>query len=333
MSTRINKNITKKRMTVYLFLASLLFGFASCFLGHIIAAITAGLLAALWFIENGEKRVLSYISPLVIVLADFVVNGFGALFGIFSIVLGAMVLLSFKLKSKFTKCESVFAMTLVSAALITISLIVLGIQNEEGLSFAEYYQKNIEEYKQYFIEYFNEIYASAPEVNTVIALTDEQLESIFDSAINMLISMMVIYGFALSGVACKTFSLALSKNEDVKDELTKWRFFTPNVYAYFYVLIMFGSMFIGSADSDFAVTVLNLKNIFMFVFAYVGFYFLYRIASTKMKPFIAFSLILLVTLLFSSFAVSMLSLFGVFYTITINRYRSANSTGDGGPQS
>lgn len=329
MNTKIDKNGTEKKIVVYLFLASLLFGLASSILGHIIAAIASGFLAALWYFEQREKRVLSYISPIVIFIADVIINGFGSFVSAFSIVLALMIFFSYKFK--LPKCESAFAMTLVSSLFIVIWLVALGAQNEDGLSVIDYYLKMADEYKQYFIETFNDIYSTSGIVGTDY-LTDEQLASIFDSAMDMVVSMLIIYGFMLSGIACKIFSFAVSRNKKNDLEIKKWRFFTPSSYAYFYVLIMFISIFLGSAEGNFAITVLNLKNVFMIVYAYMGFSFLHKILSTRMKSIVAFILILSITLLFSSFFVSALSLFGVFYTFTINRYKNGNSFTDSDPQ-
>lgn len=329
MNTKIDKNGNEKKIVVYLFLASLLFGLAASFLGHIIGAVASGFLAALWYFEQKEKRVLSYISPIVMLIADVIINGFTSFVSVFSIFLALMIFFSYKLK--LPKCESEFAMTLVSSSFILIALFALGSQNEEGLSAIDYYLNMADEYKQYFIETFNDIYSTSGIVGNDY-LTDEQLASIFDSAMDMVVSMLIIYGFMLSGIACKIFSFTVSKNEKNDSEIKKWRFFTPSSYAYFYVLLMFISIFLGSAEGNFAITVLNLKNVFMIVYAYMGFSFLHKLLSTKMKPIIAFILILSITLLFSSFFVSALSLFGVFYTFTINRYKNGSSFTDDDPQ-
>jgi hypothetical protein len=71
-----------------------------------------------------------------------------------------------------------------------------------------------------------------------------------------------------------------------------------------------------SADSVVSVAVANLYNIFMVVFAYLGFNFAVQLLSTRRSKAFAYFIIVLALLMFSSFAIEILSLMGVFFTIT-----------------
>ncbi|MBQ8414510.1 MAG: hypothetical protein IJX58_04605, partial [Clostridia bacterium] len=97
------------------------------------------------------------------------------------------------------------------------------------------------------------------------------------------------------------------------------------VYAYFYILLVILSLFATNADSIFAVSVLNLYNIFMVVFAYVGFTVSLDTLKNRMKPVTATLVLIAVLLIFASFAAQILAAFGVLYSIRNEKLASGSS--------
>jgi hypothetical protein len=63
----------------------------------------------------------------------------------------------------------------------------------------------------------------------------------------------------------------------------------------------------------------NLYNIFMVVYAYVGFNYAVAVLSIKFKPTTSIIILLVITLLAMSMALGLLAMFGVLFTIRKNR--------------
>jgi hypothetical protein len=326
MKTEISNEISNKKPIIFLFIMSLATGVLSAFVGHAIAAVCAGFLASLWYLETENKRILSYIASGLIIIADIVVNGLYSLVGVFAVVLGLMIFIVYKMR--LSKCESVFGMTIVSAALILIAYILIGMQNTAGLSVIEFYQSLYEEYKAYFLEYFRDLYASMPGLNSSLPITDEEIIAVLDSMIGMLVSFLVIYGFALTGIGCKIFSIMLRHYSNNKAEINRWRFVTPSIYAYFYVILTLLGFFAGTEVTAFSLTVANLSNIFMVVYAYVGWSCAVRILAAKRSSIFSHLILIFAIVCFGGIAMNILSFFGVFYTITANRIQSGNYHND-----
>ena len=74
-----------------------------------------------------------------------------------------------------------------------------------------------------------------------------------------------------------------------------------------------------------AVTVLNLYNIFMVVYAYFGFNYATYLLSLRRSRGFAYTVLIIAILVFSSLAVEILSLMGAFYAITDRKYSDENS--------
>ena len=144
----------------------------------------------------------------------------------------------------------------------------------------------------------------------------------------MLLSFLVIISFAICGFSMKIFTSVTAKSSDKPEEIFKWRFTATSVVAYFYVALTVISLFASSTASIFSVTVANLYNIFLAVFAYLGFNFTFYLLSHRRS--VAFAWILLVgaILFLGPFTVEILSFVGVFYSVVINKFSSGTGIGD-----
>ena len=88
------------------------------------------------------------------------------------------------------------------------------------------------------------------------------------------------------------------------------------MFAYFYFALAILSIFKMNMESVLAVSILNLYMIFMFVFAYVGYKFITAMLKSSGKStFSANATVIVLTLLFSSFALQMLAVAGAFAVI------------------
>lgn len=324
MEKVIRKGTTDRKNIIFLFIMSVLSGALSAFAGLALASVCGGFLAALWFFEPEEKRIFSYIAIPAILAFDILLNGIYTLVGIFAIVLGLMIFIVYRLE--FSKCESVFGMTLVAALLILLAYVLLALGNKEGLSVKEYYTQVYDEYKVYLIESFTAMYEAVPELKETILITEDDVVTVLDTLISMLVSFVFIYGFALVGIACKIFKILVERYSEDKKEISAWNFMTPSIYAYCYIALTVAGFFVGSELNEFSLVVMNLSGIFMAVYAYIGWNCASKILSARRNPIVSNVILFVAIICFSNLAMNLLSFFGVFYTLSLNRfYNDSNS--------
>jgi hypothetical protein len=135
----------------------------------------------------------------------------------------------------------------------------------------------------------------------------------------MVISYIVIICFAVVGIAMKLFvKLYTRLCEDISHTIY-WRFMTTSVFAYFYITLMFLSVFTSTSGGVFGIAIGNLYNIFLIVYAYVGFNQAVAMLSVKVRPAVAMLIVFAVTAVAMSFALQLLAVLGVLYTIRKNR--------------
>ncbi len=323
MEKVIRKGNAEKRTIIFLFIMSVLSGALSAFAGLTLASVCGGFLAALWFFEPEEKRIFSYIAIPVILAIDIFLNGLYTLVGVFAIVLGLMIFLVYRLR--FPKCESVFGMTLVATLLILLAYILLALGNKEGLSVKEYYTQVYDEYKVYFIQSFAAMYEAVPELRETILITEDDVVTILDTLVSMLVSFVIIYGFALVGISCKIFKIMVRRYSKDKAEISNWNFITPSIYAYFYMALTVASFFVGSELNEFALVVINLSNIFMIVYAYTGWACATKILASRRNPVLSNVILFVVIICFANLALNLLSFLGMFYTLSLNNFYNDNT--------
>ena len=150
-------------------------------------------------------------------------------------------------------------------------------------------------------------------------------ESLFNSLISALIPTLFVISFFISGVALKTFTSCLRKISDKDSRIFTWEFSTNSFLAYFYIILAIVNLFTGSSDSTFAFVVSSLSMILMFVYAYLGMKFINSFLREKIGKTPSLIVIGIALLVFSSFALTLLSYIGVYYTITINKIFKNNS--------
>ena len=150
------------------------------------------------------------------------------------------------------------------------------------------------------------------------------LEFAFDTFINTIISYFIIAGFVISGISAKVFSGLSSLLAEDNTNIKNWRFMPTPVFAYFYLLVTVASIFVPMDSSVFSITVLNLSNIFMAIFAYVGFYYAVDFFAKRMRRGFATVITIVAILLLARFSLNLLSMLGMYRVILEGRSKFNN---------
>lgn len=325
MEIKLKTSFSEKKTLLFILLSVIcvFLGLLSCVLGEIVLPVLVGALAMLFLLD----KILVKPYGIVVSIILLAINAVGVIFRLTAsffapcaIILAAIMVTAFRKRSD--KANTSYIMSLICAAFTLLSCILLGMiaQGEYTFEAAEvFYTEFFEELRQVIITAFDqvtEIYNQAG-----IELVDNAGEVVFDVMMKMMISTLLIGAFALVGLGMKFFKLGLLICLDDKKPLEEWRFSVSSILAYGYLFSAIISVFTSTADSLFAVTVMNLESILFVVFAYVGFNAVVSLLMKKMKRVFAILIVIGVILTFSTFATQLLAVFGAMFTLRINRMK------------
>ena len=276
-----------------------------------------GVLASLYLFEDNSRRIFSKIISLLLVLLNAAALVFGISVSLFS--LSAIILAYFITKAyvrEQSKADTAYVLTLICAVFAVLGYIILAMREQGEYTLdavVQFYSGINGELREIFTATLTQMYQSYG-----IEITAETIAKIYDTQVYMLISYAIIGAFAMVGISMKLFSAIVSRCSKDNTHILKWRFITTNVYAYFYVILAMVSIFANSPDSLFGIAVLNLYNIFMAIYAYVGFNYALALICKKFRPVVSFIILAISILLLSSFAIQLLSALGVMFAVRKN---------------
>lgn len=323
MKVNLNEKLSAKKTLLILSLFAIFTALLCVILSDILLPVLVALLAALLCFDQGTKKIYAYSTVAAVlainIIGCFFIGQFLMFWGVYALIL-AFVIYRFASKGK-SKMECVFISTILYSAFIIISFVIFAmIQCGEASldAVSQYYSQVIENLRVIFVD---NMYANISEAyaGTELALSPEMLSQAFDMVISNIISFIFISGFIFSGIAFKIFTATTLRYAEDKEYILNWRFATPSLYAYFYLILIVVSLFTASGTGAFAVCVSNLYNIFMVVYAYIGFNAAHAFLARKRKPGGSFIILLIVTVIFLNFALEILAMIGAFGTIRKNR--------------
>jgi hypothetical protein len=321
MDIKLKSSLTNKKTLLILSLSSILLGLISVIVGDILVPLLVAVLAIMFLVDD-DRRVYVIITSSVLVIFNIVAVvlkiGF-TLFAFESIALAVLLAVLFAKKND--KAESSLIMTAVCVAFTLINLVMLPMIELNTLDFgmvADYYLEMVGTLRITFVETAMEAYGQIL-ASGGIEISESAVTEVYNHQITMAISYIVIICFAVVGIAMKLFTMLYTKIFEDTSPVIYWRFITTSVFAYFYIALMFISVFTSTSGGVLGITVGNLYNIFLIVYAYVGFNQAVAMLSVKVRPAVATIIVAVVTVVAMSFALQLLAVLGVLYTIRKNR--------------
>ena len=275
-----NSELKNKATPIILFISSILCG-ALCFVfGEILLPLPIACLAALYTFDNSKSRRLSLIASIIVMI----INIAGLLTGLTFSTFGASAItlafvMYFAFKQKHQKSDAAFYMTIMAALFGLVSCVMLAMRISDNYTLdavIEFYTKLSSTLRESFISLSLEAYTSAG-----IIIDPKLLGEIYDLQMNMIISYLFIAAFLIVGLSFKLFGFIV-KIVSGNKEISSWRFFTTNLYAYFYVILAIVTMFIKNANSLLGIATFNLYYIFMMIYAYIGFNVINELLSKRL---------------------------------------------------
>jgi len=293
---------------------------ASLLFGELILPVASAFLGALFVFDSGNKRVISIITSLVIIAVDLILSEGISYVGIE--IFAVALIIAVAARRGVSKAECAFWVTFTVTAFILVAMILAAYVDMKTISFdsfLDYYIELAESLREAFVSGALKVLSSAGD--TAPKISAEDLAVAFDSMLSIVFSTAVIFAFFLAGVTLKLFSLLISScgDDSAKKQMTEWRFHIEGLLNYVFWVLALISIFIGSTDSVFAVVIINLYNIFLFVFAYIGLKVVGYLLSELFKNRVLAALAIVGGLVvFSTLAVELLAYFGaasVFFRI------------------
>ncbi len=319
MKYKLRGNLNQIKILIWLSLFSLVFGALTVLVGDIFMPIYTGVLATLILFDKSSKRFLSAGISLSVIVLAVVLGNYIPSVQFFSALIAVLIYCMF-VGGK-SKGECVGYSTAISTLMIIVSLVAVAFFAKGSFSkdaVVSFYTNVYGEIKNIFLENYFEMIKSLPAEVRVEAVSEEQITLLLNSFVMMVPSMLVIVAFIMTGISFKIFSTVASKIIDKPEQVFNWRFSTSSIFACFYIILMVLSIFARNNDV-FGLVVSNLYNVFLFVYAYIGFNFVRAIIMQRRS--LMFSTLILIVLIFlmSGFALTVLSVLGVYFTIVKNK--------------
>ena len=319
MRDNIRNDNSKSSVTIGLALVALLFGFLCALFGELVFPLYSAALAGLFLFDKNSKRILSVLLPIAVVLINVLLGSLVPSAVVFAIP--TSLVLCYMYKRGMSKGECVGYMTTICSLMILVGAFAFAMLSVKEFSitraveyFAGVYDRLFEE----VLKYFESVVVSNPGLNVQNDISAEMLKLLFDSLVFAIPSLVVCLGFALTGLTCKVFTFIISRVSDKPEIVVHWRFSTGNIFAYFYIAVFVLASLSGGTDV-LGLALANIQNVFMIVYCYIGFNFVYHLISRNRSSLFAILLLVFAVIMFSSFAISVLSFAGVYFTIAKNK--------------
>lgn len=322
MQPILKKSSLYKKTIFTLSLLTAVFAFGCMLLGYIFLPMASAFYAALLIYENNSKRVISYALPVVMFLINLVLRDFSfySLEAIAYVAVGVIIYLT--CTRNISKGESVFWTTFAITVMLVVSAIFLAFETlgAFGLTPLQQFFSNLFlSYKSFFVDSLTSITVLDREGVSFFAYNPGEAELFFHEIVILLIPIIILLAFLLSGITFKIFKSVIRKYSGDECGIDSWSFMTSNLVAYFYLIIAILAMFV-SGSGVFGLSLVSLNTVFSAVFAYIGVSFVYSLIMIRGKSsFFAVMLIIIACLIFSSFAIQLLSFVGVYFNIVTNK--------------
>ena len=304
-------------------------------LGILLAPFVAAPLSALFLLERGKPKVLSLALPICLLALDAVFNGIYSYSAIAAIVIALSVYLALGLRI-FAKADAAMLAVVLVSAIAFLTIILYGCRLNNTLSFAasfDYYRNLVEQMRGEWLSVISNYLAQSAASGNTVTLTNEDILALYDNYVLSLYSVVIIAAFTLVGISYKLFTAIFARFVEKKVVIYKWRFALSPIYAIAYLILYVLQLF-AAGYSAFAVVTVNLMNVMMVLFAYLGLLFADAYFRMKSDGRSGGKLIVLIAVLFiGSTALVLLSLLGVFASFAANKAEKSTinqNNNDGG---
>jgi hypothetical protein len=285
-------------------------------LGELMLPFSVASLAILFVLESGRRRIFSIAIPVIAIAADLILHGVSSYLALETTVLAVIIVIFFLRGSK---AECAFWLTLATSLFVLFAMALAAYHGTGVLSldsFINYYVGIYEMIEKTIVEVFEEAIATA---GTSVDGVDVSIIPALLSAIASLTpSVIIIFGFAVAGVSLKLFSRVLRFlcDDESRARISEWRFALPTpIYIAFWIAAVL-NLFSGLLGTGgmFNIVVMNVYNVLLYVFLYVGFGAVVDFLTAFFKKRSLAIVVTLAAIMFmASIAIELIAYFGASY--------------------
>ena len=316
MHQEIHNSKSNPKSLTLLSISSALFGIGCIMLGYIFLPFAVASYAALLRCENKNSRVFSYVIPIVVFAFNLLINGFFSLEGIIYVALGVILYLADEKQKR--KSEIVFYLTALTSLFILLSALMLAFSSNESFDFGAlkaFYAAGYDALKKIFITVMTAINTADDNGTLFFLFTRESAENIFHSLLLSIPSFIIIAAFLITGICYKFYNALKARFFSVSRE-SMGTYIPSKFFAVAYIAFAILSLFSSRGTDIFALTISNVNNVLMTVFAYFGFKILFSIFKATRGTFFSLIIFALAFLILSTTAITLLSFVGVFFALS-----------------
>ena len=299
-------------------------------LGIILIPLASVFLTLLFLSERGARPTFSVIASVIAVSVDFAFNALYSLCVLVSVAVAFLVYLALT-RNAFTKGECAILVTILIAVLfgymmLTSAFFELGSVDLNAA--LDYYASMVDELRAEWQSISENLIAKSASAGQDISVNAELLLAMFDSMVASTVSLVAIFAFLLAGIMFKLLGAALGVVLVDRRVIDGWQFILTPAYAYAFVGAYVISIFLTEADV-FGITVLNFVNVFIAIFAYLGFTFVLSILERHFtSKLAAFAIAIVALLIFASSAMQLLAFVGAIAVVLYDKAKNLGGNFD-----
>jgi hypothetical protein len=254
------------------------------------------------------------------IAGDLLVNRMTSLNMVAVVISGALIALWFiKDDSKaFYVCLSTILLSLLLA--LSVYLMAFASVGFDFGAATELLKVELERMKGLLFESVSGMLENPMLADQATAITDDVISELIDGYFSLIPSIVVIVALVSTAISHAVFLiiLALFASRDIAKNTCA--FCTSPVFAVAYIILFIMSLF-ENDGGVFSIAMLNLYTVFRLVYAYVGFRLFSFILGKRFRNVpLAVIVLSVLTLIFSGFAIDILSAVGVLETFAVARY-------------
>jgi hypothetical protein len=182
---------------------------------------------------------------------------------------------------------------------------------------AEYFSGMYTDLKSSLVASISSIRGSAIDGSHAPIMSEQQAREMIDQYSKHAVTYISVFAFLLAGISLKVFNysvLRISRHGILKTFVC---FFPKSWVAYLYVVLSIISVFI-SLNGVFAIGIVTVSEILMFVFAYLGIRYILTIARASERRGFLMSVLIFGFIFMTSVAVRVTSYFGAWIVVSTN---------------
>ena len=297
---------------------SLAFYFLYGLIGELSLPMASAFLATLFIFENPNKRIFSFLIPVIGIASNLAIHGIYMLVSLEIVVVALIIALCYRYSE--TKNICAVYLTVIIAVFILVSFYIGGARSCESFDFqivADYYSGLYTELKSSLASMIASIKGTGRDGAATSIMTEQQAKDMIEQYSKLTVAYIGAFSFLLAGIALKIFNYSVLKISKHGIRKTFAYFFPKSWVAYLYVVLSIISAFI-SLNGVFAIGIITVSEILMFVFAYLGIRYVLTIARASERRGFLMSILIFGFIFMTSVAVQIISYFGAWIVVSTN---------------